>query len=249
MNKSPTRVLVVDDDLDTCRNLQDILTDMDYEVETAQDGPAALELVRARPFDVALLDLKMPGMDGLELYREIRKLRSGTVAVIVSAYATPETTSEALNAGAWHVLSKPVDLSRLLPLIEKAAKQPMVMVVDDDHDLCANLWDLLRDQGYRVCVAADEAKAAQQLEAQEFHVVLIDMKLPGGDGRTVLKRVRQLAPTARTLLITGYRDEMTALIDKALREGAEGVCYKPFDVPRLLELLRKISQRQEGICM
>jgi CheY-like chemotaxis protein len=72
MNARKTSVLVVDDDLDTCRNLQDILTDMDYEVETAQDGPAALELVRRRPFDVALLDLKMPGMDGLELYRQIR---------------------------------------------------------------------------------------------------------------------------------------------------------------------------------
>lgn len=239
MNTRKTSVLVVDDDLDTCRNLQDILTDMDYEVETAQDGPAALDLVRRRPFDVALLDLKMPGMSGLDLYREIRHLRSGTVAMIVSAYATPETTSEALNAGAWQVLSKPVDIARLLPLIEEAAQQPLVMVVDDDHDLCASLWDLLRDQGYRVCVASDEVQAAQQLEGQDIQVVLIDMKLPGGDGRTVLKRVQKLAPSARTLIITGYRDEMTELIDEALREGAEGVCYKPFDIPYLLQLLRQ----------
>ncbi|MGD9856380.1 MAG: response regulator [Planctomycetaceae bacterium] len=246
MNGSRATVLVVDDDLDTCRNLQDILTDLDYEVETAQDGPAALELVRQRPFDVALLDLKMPGTDGLELYREIRRLRSGTVTMIVSAFATPETTSEALSAGAWHVLSKPVDFSRLLPLIAEASQQPLVMVIDDDHDLCANLWDLLRDQGYRVCVAGDEAEAARQLVGQAFHVVLIDMKLPGGDGRSVLKRVQQLAPTARTLLITGYRDEMTELIDEALREGAEGVCYKPFDVPHLFALLGEASQRQRG---
>jgi DNA-binding response OmpR family regulator len=241
MNGSQTSVLVVDDDLDTCRNLQDILTDLGYDVATAQDGPSALNLVRSKPFDVALLDLKMPGMDGLTLYREIRKLRSGTVAMIVSAYATSETTSEVLGAGAWQVLTKPVDFSRLLPLLEEAAQQPLVMVVDDDHELCETLWDLLRAHGYRVCVACDEAGAAERLKGRDFQVVLIDMMLPGGNGRSVLRRVRELAPAARTLLITGYRDEMGRLVDEALREGAEGVCYKPFDIPQLLELVRCAS--------
>src|SRR5438445_321145 len=74
------RILVVDDDVDTCRNLSDILTDLGYQVETAHDGLTALELVRRRPYEVALLDYKMPGMDGLTLYREIKKLRAGTVA-------------------------------------------------------------------------------------------------------------------------------------------------------------------------
>jgi two-component system, NtrC family, response regulator HydG len=243
MSTDQPAVLVVDDDVDTCHNLQDILTDMGYEVDTAHNGPAALELVRGRPYDVALLDLKMPGMDGLALYREIRKLRSGTVAMIVSAYTTPEIAGEALDAGAWQVLSKPVDFSRLLPLVEEATRQPLVMVVDDDHDLCENLWDLLREQSFRVCLAGSEEEAAQRLAGSDVQVVLIDMKLPGGDGRSVLRRVQELAPEARTLLITGYRDEMTQLVDEALQEGASGVCYKPFDVPRLLEMLHALTHR------
>lgn len=245
MDTQSTSVLVVDDDLDTCRNLQDILSDMGYAVDTAQNGPAALDMMRQKPYDVALLDLKMPGMDGLTLYREIRKLRSGTVAMIVSAYATPETTVEALDAGAWRVMSKPVDFSKLLPLLEEASQQPLVMVVDDDRELCETLWDVLREQGYRVCVAGGEAEAAERLQGRDFQVVLIDMKLPGGDGHDVLKRVRELTPDARTLLITGFRDEMTQRVDEALKEGADGVCYKPFDVPQLLDLLRRFSHRDE----
>ena len=244
MNK-PANILVVDDDLDTCQNLQDILSDMGYEVDTAQDGPSALEMVRQKPYDVALLDLKMPGMDGLTVYREIRKLSSGTVAMIVTAYATPETTNEALNAGAWRVMSKPVNFSQLLPLLEEASQQPLVMVVDDDKDLCKTLWDLLRDQGYRVCLAGDESEAAGYLKGQNVQVVLIDMKLPGGDGRGVLRKVKELAPAARSLLITGYRDELTQLVEDALRDGADGVCYKPFDVPQLLELLEHLSHPHE----
>src|SRR5881398_2485328 len=87
-------ILVVDDDADTCRNLSDILSDLGYQVDVAHDGPSALELIRKRPYDVALLDFKMPGMTGLELYREIRKIRSGTVAIIISAYTNAATKEE-----------------------------------------------------------------------------------------------------------------------------------------------------------
>jgi DNA-binding NtrC family response regulator len=245
MSQETLRILVVDDDLDTCRNLEDILTEMGYLVKTAQSGEAALDLVRQEPFDVALLDFKMPGMDGLTLYRKIRKLRSGTVALIITAYSTPETASEALKAGAWQVMSKPVDFSQLFPLLEEAAGQPLVMVVDDDHDLCENLWDLLHEQGYRVSTACGEAEAEENLKGQDFQVVLIDLKLHEGDGRNVLKTVKQLNPEARTLLITGYRDELTQMVEETLKEGADGVCYKPFDVPQLLELLRQMSISHE----
>src|SRR5215813_12518609 len=137
-------ILVVDDDPDICRNLSDILADLGYYVDTALGGQAALDLVRRRPYDVALLDLKMPDMDGLTLYREIKKLQAGVVAIVVSAYASGAITEEALTAGAWQVLPKPVDLSRLLCLVGEAVDQPLVLVVDDDTDLCQSLWDLLR---------------------------------------------------------------------------------------------------------
>src|SRR5438094_7158711 len=112
MNPTPAWILVVDDDVDTCRNLSDILTDLGYRVDTAPDGPTALELVRKNPYDVALLDLKMPGMDGLTLYREIKKLRAGTVAIMVTAYASSATADEALAAGAWQIVPKPLDSSK-----------------------------------------------------------------------------------------------------------------------------------------
>jgi two-component system, NtrC family, response regulator HydG len=128
-------ILVVDDDADICRNLSDILTDLGYRVDTATGGLAALELVRQRPYDVALLDLKMPDMDGLTLYREIKKLQADTVAIVVSAYASGAISEAALTAGAWQVLPKPVDLDRLLGLVGEAIDQPLILVVDDDTDL------------------------------------------------------------------------------------------------------------------
>jgi len=234
-------ILVVDDEADTCRNLSDILTDLGYQVDTALDGFAALELVRKKPYDIALLDLKMPGMDGLTLYREIRKICSSTVAIVVTAYASKATAEEALAAGAWHVLAKPVDFARLLPLVDKALGQPLVLVVDDDPDLCANLWDLLRERDYRVAVAHDAEDAARHLQEHDFAIVVIDMKLPRGDGGQVFQQVRQINPQARTIVITGHRLELDPLVQRVLSEGADAVCYKPFDVPRLLSTLEQLT--------
>jgi CheY-like chemotaxis protein len=234
-------ILVVDDDPDTCRNLSDILTDLGYHVDTAPDGPTALDLVRRRPYDIALLDLKMPGMDGVTLYRELRMLRAETVAIIVTAFAGGDTASEALAAGAWHLLPKPVDFPRLLGLVDEALDRPLVLVVDDDPDLCSNLDDLLCDRGFRVCIAHDEQAAAARLRDQSFRVVLIDMKLPQGDGSGVFRLVRANNPQARTVVITGHRAELDPVVRQVVAEGADAVCYKPFDVPRLLSILQQLS--------
>jgi len=238
-------ILVVDDDPDICLNLRDILTDLGYRVDYALDGPSALELVRQRPYDVALLDLKMPGMDGLTLYREIKKQRAGTVSLLVTAYAGPAITEEALSAGAWKVVAKPVDFAKLLLLVDEAIDQPLVLVVDDDRDLCDNLWDVLREHGFRVSIAHDFRQAAEQLRESTFKVVLIDMRIPDGDGSAVFEFVRETNPRARTILITGYRSEMDQLIGRMVAEGAHGVCYKPFDVPELLKKLEHLAKAYE----
>jgi CheY-like chemotaxis protein len=241
MNSDAPRVLVVDDEEDICRNLSDILTDLGWRVETANDGHAALELVRRTPFDVALLDLRMPGMDGLTLCRELKSVRPGTVAIIVTAYASTVAVKEAHAAGAWQVVDKPVDLDALLKLVDEAAGQPLVLVVDDDRDLCDTLRDLFGERGYRVSVAHDAGQATRRLGEESFRVVLIDMKLPGGDGANVFRTVRASNPEARTVLITGCRSETDAMIEHVLSEGADLVCYKPFDVPRLLGAVRDLA--------
>jgi DNA-binding response OmpR family regulator len=238
-------ILVVDDDQDTCRNLSDIFTDLGYEVDCAHDGQSALELVRKRPYEVALLDLKLPGMDGLTLYREIRKLRAQTVSLLITAYGTSATEEEALAAGTWKVIAKPVEVAQLLNLVEEALGQPLVLIADDDRDLCQNLWDLFRERGLRVSMAHNSREAAEQLKMSTFDVVLIDMRFPDSGGSEVFRMVREANSHARTLLITGYRSELDNLLRQLREAGADAVCYKPFDVPELLGTVERLSHPKE----
>ena len=70
------------------------------------------------------------------------------------------------------------------------------------------------------------------------------MKLPDGDGSSVVRAVREENPAARTIIITGYRLELDEQIQQAVNEGADAVCYKPFDVPHLLQTLENLTGKK-----
>jgi CheY-like chemotaxis protein len=88
-------------------------------VGVAYGGHAALQLVQQQPYGLALLDYRMPGIAGLELYRRIRQLRPSVVAVFVTAFASSNVMDEARTVGVRNVLRKSVDFEELLPLVEE----------------------------------------------------------------------------------------------------------------------------------
>jgi two-component system, NtrC family, response regulator HydG len=239
MSDAAPSILVVDDDVDTCANMADILADLGYRVDVAHDGTTALELVRRQPYDVALLDYRMPGMDGVTLCQEIQDLRSGIVPMLVTAYAGGDVARGAVDSGAWQVLSKPVDFPELMSLVDAAIGRPLVLVVDDDDDLCTSLRDLLREHGFRVCTARNKAEAIERLR-EATRVILLDLRLPDADGADVFRRVRMMTPSARVVLITGHRADLEPRIERLQAEGLDGICYKPFDIPELLATLERL---------
>lgn len=233
------RLLVVDDDLDTLANLADILTDIGYQVRTASSATEALRSLDANAFDIVLLDLKLPGMDGLQLYRELKRRSASTVAILITGFADAETRARADQIGVWRILSKPVDVTALLPLISEAADQPLLLIVDDDPDFCASLHDVLRERSYRVGIAGSALEAAQQMDRQDFPIVLVDWRLPDADGLELLKELRHQNPHARTMLLTGHRDELNPRLEKNSLHGVDVFFYKPLEMDDFLGTLQR----------
>jgi two-component system response regulator HydG len=100
--------------------MADLFGDLGYVVDAADGGRTALKKAGQRPYDLGLLDLRMPEMDGLTLCRHIKRLWPGMVTMIITAYGASSLAEEAHDAGARHILPKPVDFPRLLALIEAA---------------------------------------------------------------------------------------------------------------------------------
>jgi DNA-binding NtrC family response regulator len=104
-----TRVLIVDDEEIVRRGFFRVLANDDHDVETACSGDEALREMETHPFDIVLLDLRMPGMDGMEVLKTIRNRWPDSEVIIVTGYPTIETAKEAIRVGANNYLTKPTD--------------------------------------------------------------------------------------------------------------------------------------------
>ena len=119
------RILVVDDEQSVRELLAKTLTMADYDVDAAPDGPASLERLRAVDYDLLITDLKMPGMDGLSVIREARRLKPELAVIIITGYSTEASAIEAINLGVAGYLTKPFRLPRILAAAARALGEPL----------------------------------------------------------------------------------------------------------------------------
>jgi excisionase family DNA binding protein len=118
------RILIVDDE-QTVRDLvAKTLSMADYDVDTAPDGPSALDRLNTTEYDLLITDLKMPGMDGLSVIREVRRRSIELPIVIITGYSTEASAIEAINLGVSGYLTKPFRLPRVLAVAARALGEP-----------------------------------------------------------------------------------------------------------------------------
>ena len=117
------KVLIIDDERAIRNSLGEILTDEGYEVDTAEDGAQALEKVEKDKYDVVFCDIKMPGMDGVEVLGKFTEMGLDAAVVMISGHADIETAVECIKKGAFDFVQKPLDLNRILITIKNASER------------------------------------------------------------------------------------------------------------------------------
>src|SRR5512138_1486750 len=119
---SLNRILVADDEESMRWILSKALKKKGFTVDLARDGEEAMLLLRANSYDLAILDIKMPGMTGLELLDRVRELKSDLLVVIMTAEASMKNAVEAMKRGAYDYITKPFDLDIIDAIIEKVSR-------------------------------------------------------------------------------------------------------------------------------
>jgi DNA-binding NtrC family response regulator len=128
------KVLLVDDEEEFVETLAERMRSRGMEVATSNSGGDALELVEAEPYDVVVLDLQMPGMDGIEVLQRIKQRQPEIQVVLLTGHATVEKGVEAIKQGALEFLEKPTDISALSEIIHKAKAEKMILVEQDTEE-------------------------------------------------------------------------------------------------------------------
>jgi DNA-binding NtrC family response regulator len=122
----PHKILVVDDELSVRSSLEEWFQEDGFNVVTAESGEDALKKMHAGPFDLILLDIKMPGIDGITLQKKIIEIDPQAIIIIITAYASVDTAVEALKTGAFDYVTKPFDPENLSNLVNNALKQKIL---------------------------------------------------------------------------------------------------------------------------
>lgn len=240
--KSEHRILVVDDDKDMTATLTLVLNEEGYEAIAAYNGHEAIEAVTEKRFDLILMDIKMPGLNGVETYKEIRKIRPGVPVVMMTAYAVEDLVKEALEHSAREVIYKPFDTEEMLELINKLKEGTIISIVDDDPIITAKMRDYLEEKGYRVDITTNGTDAVELVRKRKPHIVFIDIEIPPANGLDTYLKIKEINPKTTVVMLAEYRKRPKILAGEAIKQNAFTCLYRPFEIDEALQIIEKIEK-------
>lgn len=243
MDTVEKRILVVDDETNMRATLADILSDEGYQIDTAADGLSAVEMCEQQDYDVVLMDVRMPGIDGVEAFRRIRRHDESIRVVMMSAYSMEDLKRAVLDEGAIAFLSKPLDIENVIGLIQDV-RETSVLVVESDSGTADQLRDSLKAQSYWAKVTSSPHDALELAEQIHFDIVLIDMQLPMMSGLDLYLALKKVSPGSVAIMVSGAEEQYETLAKEAVRQTAYTIVHKPLDMDNLFRLLKRVVRQR-----
>ena len=228
------RVLVADDNRTMTEALRDVLEVKGYEVTVAFDGVEAVEKVSEAEFDCVLMDIRMPRMNGVEAFKQIKKLSRETNVILMTAYSVEALIDEARSEGVLAVLQKPVDLDKIIRILAGLSDGAGVILVVPEKE--PHLARHLSEQGYRVAVSSSPSDAVELSCAGDHHVVILDAHIRGLTGPDSVVLCRQLDRKCMTILLSASSGDTVP--------GESVSLQKPFKVKDVISLLEGLRARK-----
>lgn len=223
------------------------------EVEVVDNGRAALEALRKKPFDIAFLDLQMPGMNGAEVLSAMKETKSSHCMTVSMSTMLDERSETALKKfGAYHFLKKPFladDVADVVGVFRKMTQSYPILIVDDSATMRKLTRKVLESSrfDFRVSEAESAEAALRMLAGGVYSIVLTDFHMPGVDGLELAGSIRDLSSKIAVYMMstneTSYLERSAAFI------GISGFLKKPFtaaDIDSLMHEYLEIEKPMFG---
>lgn len=223
------KILAVDDEPGICDILKKTFTPIGFTVLVAANGQEALLMVKKEKPKLVFLDIRMLGMSGLEVLKEIKKIDPSIKVIMLTVMDDEKTRAEAKRLGADEFVSKPFSSERLEELVMREIKElvkPKILIVDDEEDVLESLGSIISKRFNCIIEKASSgAEALDKLRKDSFDLAVMDIKMPGLSGIDVIKEAVKFTPQTKILAISAYDSQEVA--GGALSAGAVDFIHKP----------------------
>jgi DNA-binding response OmpR family regulator len=237
----------VDDDRDHAESVADVLEIRGYIPTVAVSGEQGIARFREGDFDIVLMDVKLPGMNGVETFFEFRKIRPAARVLMMTGYSVEALVAQAVENGALGVLHKPFAITELLDTLDRVKPRGMVLVADDDPDFASSIEPILRQNGYVVEIASNGGAALAKAVAPGVNCLILDLRMPLLSGLEVYLKLKETGADLPTIFVTGFVDDNHDTLKRINGFGQE-LLIKPFDPTHLLHAVEAaiLSRRATG---
>lgn len=228
------KILVVDDEDSLRLSLSSILELEGYEVKDAENGYKAIELAKQEDFDIMFSDIRMPGLNGTETFKEIKKIKPDIIGVMMTAYALNDLIVEALNSGAFTCLSKPFEIDTILSTIKDVVARPFAVVVDKDAKSKVSFVNSLKNCGLNV--TSCDIDKIDFLAKHRPDILIIEASADTVQTLQVLNKIKELLNTMpETILVTNKENQ--SLISEVKKIGVNNFVEIPLETAKVFEIL------------
>ncbi len=244
MNR-PLHVLVIDDDRDLAESLAELIEARGHVASLAFSGEAGIARFRQQHFDVAFVDLKMPGLNGVQTFLALRKLDPGATVVMMTGFSAEQVLRDAVQAGTLRVIDRAAAVTEMMPIVEEIRPRRVLIGAGRDRTLVGDLRFALSDRGYEVEVAYSGEEALERTLAGAVDAVILDQNLPVLSGFDLYLALRWAGRPVPTIIAANRAKEHGAAID-LLQPMTESILTQPFDPVDVLGEIDRLQRLAVG---
>jgi two-component system, NtrC family, response regulator HydG len=238
----PLNILIVDDDADNAQSLAELFELEGHRVSMVHNGEDAIRAFIDNTYDLAFMDVMMPGKNGVESFIEIKRLKPQARVVMMTGYSVEQLLQQAIENGALGVLTKPMQPKKILDMIaEVGPKGVVVAAARTGSDDAMRMSEVLRAAGHVCHVVRSTADVLLNPPRNKHDVLIYDLHKPLIEGMSMYTDLRLRGLCTPTIILADT-DEPAEDVQSLFKDfRATGVLNKPFDPDQLLKKLQQLA--------
>ena len=241
---NPLNILIIDDNKDLADGLAMVLEEESHKASLAYNGTDGLKKYTEGRFDIVFLDVKLPDMNGMDVFQTIKRENPDTRIIMMTGYRIEQMLSEVINSGDVEILRKPFKINHVLTTLNEVNNESIILIADDDANFSEALSDFLTENGIKTILASNGKDAVDTVLSKPIDVLILDLRMPIINGLDVYMELKKQDRAVNTVIVTGHAEEDTETIDVLRSTSVTGCLFKPFTPDEMLQTIDEIMNNR-----